>query len=179
LVREEKENYNDLAEVLSMGLGPLAYSTFLARSSFWPSPQTWLNDSWSYELVHQPKPFTMLIGTKLLAKAKELGDVSKPDLVRSAGYVSTKKNGMERLNYIALYEALLEAKGMHFCAGSSGGKGKPDHSLSYATKSQFNRNLMAGKAYTAQLGLKPGDEFEIKLGRKQIQLIPLGSAEEE
>jgi hypothetical protein len=27
--------------------------------------------------------------------------------------------------------------------------------------------------------LKPGDEFEIKLGRKQIQLIPLGSAEEE
>jgi hypothetical protein len=40
-------------------------------------------------------------------------------------------------------------------------------------------NLMVGKAYTAQLGLKPGDEFEIKLGRKQIQLIPLGAAEED
>jgi hypothetical protein len=38
---------------------------------------------------------------------------------------------------------------------------------------------MAGKAYTAQLGPKPGDEFEIKLGRKQIKLIPLGAAEEE
>ena len=38
---------------------------------------------------------------------------------------------------------------------------------------------MVGKAYTAQLGLKPGDEFEIKLGRKQIQLIPLGAADEE
>ena len=25
-------------------------------------------------------------------------------------------------------------------------------------------NLMVGKAYTAQLGLEPGDEFEIKLG---------------
>ena len=40
-------------------------------------------------------------------------------------------------------------------------------------------NLMVGKAYAAQLGLEPGDEFEIKLGRKQIKLIPLGAAEEE
>ena len=31
---------------------------------------------------------------------------------------------------------------------------------------------MVGKAYTALLGLDPGDEFEIKLGRKQIQLLP-------
>jgi len=37
---------------------------------------------------------------------------------------------------------------------------------------------MVGKAYTAQLGLEPGDEFEIKLGRKQIQLIPVGGEEE-
>ncbi|MFM7577278.1 MAG: AbrB-like transcriptional regulator [Microcystaceae cyanobacterium] len=28
------------------------------------------------------------------------------------------------------------------------------------------------------MGLEPGDEFEIKLGRKQIQLIPAGGAEE-
>ncbi len=130
-------------------------------------------------LVHQPKPFTILIGTKFLAKVKELSDVSKSDLVRSAGYVSITKNGMERLNYIAFYEALLEANGMHLGAVSSGGKGEPGRSLSYTTKFQFNGNLLAGKAYTAQLGLKPGDEFEIKLGRKQIQLIPLGAAEEE
>ena len=74
-----------------MGLGPLAYSTLLAEGGFWLSPQTWLNDSWPFELVHHPKPFTMLIGTKFLAKAKELGDVSKSDLARCAGYVSTKK----------------------------------------------------------------------------------------
>ena len=122
----------------------------------------------------------MLTGPELLAKVKELGDVSKSDLVRSAGYVSTKKDGTERLNFTAFYEALLEAKGMHFGdGGASGGKRRPGRSLSYATKIQFNGNLMVGKAYTAQLGLKPGDEFEIKLGRKQIQLIPLGAAEEE
>jgi hypothetical protein len=29
------------------------------------------------------------------------------------------------------------------------------------------------------LDLKPGDEFEIKLGRKQIKLIPAGASDEE
>ncbi|MFO0057092.1 MAG: AbrB family transcriptional regulator, partial [Cyanobacteriota bacterium] len=53
----------------------------------------------------------MLTGADLLAKVKELGDVSKSDLVRSCGYVSTKKDGTERLNFTAFYEALLEAKG--------------------------------------------------------------------
>ena len=52
----------------------------------------------------------MLSGSDLLAKVKELGDVSKSDLVRACGYVSTKKNGSERLNFTAFYEALLEAK---------------------------------------------------------------------
>jgi hypothetical protein len=41
------------------------------------------------------------------------------------------------------------------------------------------RNLLVGKAYTAMLGLQPGDEFEIKLGRKQIRLVPVGGADEE
>ena len=79
-----------------------------------------------------------------------------------------------------IFEALLDAKGVSFCdGGGSGGKGRPGRSLSFTTSVQFNGNLMVGKAYTAQLGLEPGDEFEIKLGRKQIQLIPLGAADEE
>ena len=120
----------------------------------------------------------MLTGSDLLAKVKDLGDASKSDLVRACGYVSTKKDGSERLNFTAFYEALLEAKGLSL--GSDGaGKGKGGRKLSFNTKVQFNGNLMVGKAYTAQLGLEPGDEFEIKLGRKQIQLIPLGAAEEE
>jgi hypothetical protein len=36
-----------------------------------------------------------------------------------------------------------------------------------------------GKAYTAMLDLAPGDEFEIKLGRKQIRLVPAGSEDED
>jgi hypothetical protein len=121
----------------------------------------------------------MLIGSDLLAKVKELGDASRSELVRECGYVSTKKDGGERLNFTAFYEALLEAKGMSLGAGAGSGRGKPGRGLSYVAKVQFNGNLLVGKAYTAQLGLEPGDEFEIKLGRKQIKLVPLGSAEEE
>ncbi len=99
--------------------------------------------------------------------------------MRSYGTISTKKDGTERLNFTAFYEALLEARGMNLGAGSSGGKGRPGRSLSFVTKVEFNGNLLVGKAYTAQLGLQPGDEFEIKLGRKQNTLIPLGAAEEE
>ncbi|MFO0058262.1 MAG: AbrB family transcriptional regulator [Cyanobacteriota bacterium] len=116
----------------------------------------------------------MLTGPDLLAKVKELGDASKSDLVRSCGYVSIKKDGSDRLNYTAFYEALLEAKGMNLGEGSHGGK--PGRKLSFNTKVQFNGNLMVGKAYTALLDLKPGDEFEIKLGRRQIRLLPLGAA---
>ena len=119
----------------------------------------------------------MLTGTDLLAKVKELGDVSKSDLVRSCGYVSSKKDGGDRLNFTAFYEALLEAKGLSL--GDGGGRGTPGRKLSYVATVQGNGNLLVGKAYTAMLGLQPGDAFEIKLGRKQVRLVPAGSDGEE
>ena len=122
----------------------------------------------------------MLTGSDLLAKVKELGDVSKSELVRECGYVSTKKDGSERLNFTAFYEALLGAKGVSLGTDGGGkGRGKGGRSLSYIATVQGNGNLLVGKAYTAMLDLKPGDEFEIKLGRKQIKLIPSGGSDEE
>ncbi len=71
-----------------------------------------------------------LTGLDLLNKVKELGDASKSDLVRSCGYLSTKKDGTERLNFTAFYEALLEAKGVNL-GEFPGGKGKAGRKLSY------------------------------------------------
>ena len=114
----------------------------------------------------------MLTVSDLLAKVKELGDFSKSDLVRACGYVTTKKNGSERLNFTAFYEALLEAKGVNLGDSRVASIGKGGRKLSYIATVQGNGNLLIGKAYTALLDLKAGDEFEIKLGRKQIRLLP-------
>ena len=72
----------------------------------------------------------MLTGSELLAKVKELGDVSKSDLVRACGYVSDKKDGGDRLNFTAFYEALLEAKGVNLSSGGAA-IGKGGRKLSY------------------------------------------------
>jgi len=120
----------------------------------------------------------MLTGIDLLAKVKELGDVSKSELVRECGYVSEKKDGGDRLNFTAFYEALLEAKGVNLSSGGAA-IGKGGRKLSYVAKVQGNGNLLIGKAYTALLDLKVGDEFDIKLGKKAIRLIPVGGSEED
>ena len=120
----------------------------------------------------------MLTGTDLLTKVKELGDVSKTDLATACGYVSTKKDGGQRVNFTAFYEALLNAKGIDLGVGGAG-IGKGGRKLSYTAKVQGNGNLLVGKAYTAILDLEPGAEFEIKLGKKAIRLIPVGGSEEE
>ncbi len=120
----------------------------------------------------------MLTGSDLLTKVKDLGDVSKTDLATACGYVTDKKDGGQRVNFTAFYEALLSAKGVDLGTGSAG-IGKGGRKLSYTAKVQGNGNLLVGKAYTAMLDLNPGDEFEIKLGRKAIRLIPVGSTDEE
>jgi hypothetical protein len=118
----------------------------------------------------------MLTGSELLTKVKELGDAGKSEIVRACGYVSIKKDGAERLNFTAFYEALLDAKGVEL--GASAKLGKAGRKLSYVATVQGNGNLLVGKAYTAMLDLHPGDEFEIKLGRKQIRLIPAGAVDD-
>lgn len=119
----------------------------------------------------------MLTGSDLLAKVKDLGDVSKTDLATACGYVSKKKDGSDRVNFTAFYEALLNAKGIDL-GGGNAGVGKGGRKLSYVATVQGNGNLLIGKAYTAMLDLQVGDEFTIKLGKKAIRLIPVGSEEE-
>lgn len=120
---------------------------------------------------------TALSGSDLLAIIEALPEASKSGLVRAAGYVNTKKDGSERLNFTALYAALLEAKGVSLRDGTGTGKGKAGRSLSHVATVQGNGYVLIGKAYTAMLDLQPGDTFKIKLGRRQIRLLPVGGAD--
>ncbi len=109
-----------------------------------------------------------LTGTALLKKVKELGNLPKGEKARLCGYVTTKQDGTERANIMQFQAALLEAAGIDLDErGESESRGR---AASYRITVQSNGNLLIGKAYTKQLNLEPGDEFEIALGRKHIKL---------
>ena len=115
----------------------------------------------------------MLSGSELIAKTKELKGVSESERVLACGYFSTSKNGKKRLNFNAYYKAIAIAQGYKSSNENElSGIGKGGRKLSFTATVQGNGNLLIGKAYTALLDLKAGDEFEIKLGKKQIRLLP-------
>ena len=117
----------------------------------------------------------MLTGSELIAKTKELKGVSESDRVLACGYFSTSKNGKKRLNFNAYYKAIAIAQGYKSNnENEAGSVGKGGRKLSYIATVQGNGNLLIGKAYTALLDLKAGDEFEIKIAKKgkAIRLLP-------
>ena len=100
--------------------------------------------------------------------------MSKIDLVRACGYVSTKNDGGERLNYTGFYEALLEAKGVDVLF-----KGSQHDHLDFIATVDSNGDLEIDKEYTELLDLNPGDQFDIKIGRKGFRLVPCDDYDEE
>ena len=125
--------------------------------------------------ANQPEP---LVGQELLDKVKQLDDLSKEEKARECGYYTLTKNGVERVNMMEFLNALIDAEGIELDS-TSNGQGRGGRSASYRISVQSNHNLLIGSAYTKKMGLKPGDEFEITLGRKHIHLKQLGVDEEE
>ncbi|MGF1481862.1 MAG: AbrB family transcriptional regulator [Cyanophyceae cyanobacterium] len=119
---------------------------------------------------NQPEPLT---GEELIKKVKELGNLSKEEKARACGYYTVTKNGVERVNMMKFLNALIDAEGIELDS-SINGHGRGGRSASYRISVQSNGNLLIGSAYTKKMGLKPGDEFEITLGRKHIHLKQLG-----
>lgn len=118
-----------------------------------------------------------LTGESLLKKVKELEHLSKEDKAKECGYYTVTKSGVERVNMMKFLNALIDAEGIEL-DGKSSTNGRGGRSASYRISVQSNGNLLIGAAYTKQMDLKPGDEFEISLGRKHIQLKQLDVVEE-
>lgn len=122
--------------------------------------------------MNKRKKIEPLTGDALLTRVKELEHLSKEDKAKECGYYTITKNGVERVNMMKFYNALLEAKEIEL-DGRQSGNGRGGRSASYRITVQANGNLLIGAAYTKQMDLKPGDEFEISLGRKHIRLKQL------
>ncbi|CCQ67453.1 AbrB family transciptional regulator [Crocosphaera watsonii WH 0402] len=127
------------------------------------------------KLMTPDKPLT---GTALVDKVKELGDLSKEEKARACGYYTQTKNGIERVNMMKFLNALIDAEGIELDSNAEG-QGRGGRSASYKISVQSNGNLLIGSAYTKQMGLKSGDEFEITLGRKHIHLKQVGAPNED
>ncbi len=124
--------------------------------------------------TEQPKPLT---GEALLEKVKALGNLSKEEKARACGYYTLTKNNIERVNMMKFLNALIDAEGIDLDS-SANGQGRGGRSASYRISVQSNGNLLIGSAYTSKMGLQPGDEFEITLGRKHIHLKQVGADDE-
>jgi hypothetical protein len=118
------------------------------------------------------KKIEPLTGEELIHKVKDLENLTKEEKAKRCGYYTVTKNGVERVNMMQFLNALIEAEGIDLDSKHSA-NGRGGRSASYRITVQTNGNLLIGSAYTKQLGLKPGDEFEISLGRKHIQLKQL------
>ncbi|MBF2016031.1 MAG: AbrB family transcriptional regulator [Rivularia sp. T60_A2020_040] len=115
------------------------------------------------------KKIDPLVGEDLLKKVKELESISKEEKAKQCGYYTVTKNGIERVNMMKFLNALIDAEGIQLDS-SSGANGRGGRSASYRISVQSNGNLLIGSAYTKQMGLEPGDEFIITLGKKHIRL---------
>jgi AbrB family looped-hinge helix DNA binding protein len=114
-----------------------------------------------------------LTGKALLQKVKELSNLPRREKAKRCGYYTTGKNDQVRVNLAEFFEALLAAKGTPLSAeGPKDGRGREP---TYRVSVHKNGQIVIGATYTEKMGLKPGDEFEIKLGYKHIHLIQLDS----
>jgi hypothetical protein len=128
--------------------------------------------------MSKKKKIELLTGQALLNKVKELDHLSKEQKAKECGYYTVTKSGVERVNMMKFLNALIEAEGIEL-DGKQGQNGRGGRSASYRITVQANGNLLIGSAYTKQMDLKPGDEFEISLGRKHIRLKQVNSQEDD
>ncbi len=115
------------------------------------------------------KPSTSpLTGKALLQKVKSLGNMPRRETAKLCGYYTTTKDEQMRANMTDFYDALLAAKGISLDPGRTDGRGRE---ASYRACVHKNGSLVIGANYTQSMGLRPGDQFEIRLGHKHIHLI--------
>ncbi|BAQ66901.1 AbrB family transcriptional regulator [Geminocystis sp. NIES-3709] len=115
---------------------------------------------------------TPLVGKPLLQKVKELSDIPRRQRAKACGYYTLGKNGKERVNLTEFYDAVLAAKGVPLDPErTKDGRGRE---ATFRVSVHRNGQIVIGSSYTQKMGLKPGDEFEIKLGYKHIHLKQVG-----
>jgi hypothetical protein len=116
-----------------------------------------------------------LVGKALIQKLKECQGLSRKAQAKLCGYVSRDKDRQETVNITEFCEAQLAARGYSLDPeNSKDGRGREP---TFRVSVHKNGQIVIGATYTQNMGLTPGDEFEIKLGYKHIRLIQLENSD--
>ena len=117
-----------------------------------------------------------LKGKALLQRLDELSHLSKRERAQACGYYTVAEDNQIRADLADFYSAILEARGISL--SPEGGKDGRGREPTYRVSVHKNGQIVIGSTYTQEMGLKPGDEFEIKLGYKHIRLVQLDSSKD-
>ena len=117
-----------------------------------------------------------LTGKALLQKIKD-SDLPRRELAKQCGYFTVTKEGQTRTDLADFYDAVLAAKGIALEPETT--KDGRVREATYRVSVHRTGSIVIGANYSQKLGLKPGDEFEIKLGYKHIHLIQLDNKTQE
>ncbi len=110
-----------------------------------------------------------LTGKALLQKVKDLDHLSRREKAKECGYYTLTKDGGVRVNIGEFLNAVIEANGIALNPEPT--KDSRGREATYRVSVHKNRQIVIGATYTQEMGLEPGDEFDIKLGYKHIHLI--------
>jgi AbrB-like transcriptional regulator len=123
---------------------------------------------------------TPLTGEELLQVIKQNAGMSAKELAELAGYTTTTKTGQQRVKMLAFQGAVLNANRISFGGNDDTPKTgvRGGRKASFQIQVQQNGNLLIGAAYTRKMGLAPGTDFEIQIGRKQIKLIQVSASDD-
>jgi AbrB-like transcriptional regulator len=137
----------------------------------------WL-ESWGEEEKDKAKEEEIdpLAGKDLLQKIKVSSHLSRRETAKQSGYYSVTKNGQIHIKLTDFYSAVLAAKGLSLETGEA--KNKQGHEPTFRINVNRNGQLVIDSIYVEKMGLTPGDELEITLGRKYIHLKKVESTQQ-
>ena len=122
---------------------------------------------------------TALQGKELLKLIRENPGKSAKQLAELAGHTTKTKEGKTRVRMLSFQKAVLEANNISLAPQDEKEESvRGGRKANFRIQVQQNGNLLIGGAYTRQMGLKPGTEFEIQINRKSIKLLQLRESED-
>lgn len=163
LILPSSATFWDSSILLDKAIKLLAASEDTSLAAISAAIQSENNSAEPVRVVSNP-----LRGEALLQKVNRLLNLPKRELAKVSGYYTVAKTNQAHVNLADFYDALLAANSS--LTNHAKQKNGRDQQRIYRVRVDKRGQITISAKYTQIMGLKPGDEFEVKLSSKQILL---------